>query len=552
MGRKKGPNIGKALNSIFKTMGKMARAAEAAEKKRQREANQRIREENRRINTINRLAAQHEREMNRFYAQAERERARRIKQEEMAEKRAAREQAKALRDEAREREKAAKLQAKLEKQQAIEEEIAEIESENYNWSNAHRLIDHIDLVVEINTILEKCNTEQQDIDAENSMFDKPKPTKYDAENQAQAEARNIYDTWNAQIELKQAEERCRRLVDFNVPEPSTDISDFNVPEPTKAQAYAMLVKEAESKISAFFPWKQNRLRKEYVSERLDSFFNNIHDEWEKLKAEYANHKLQAHVDWEKGKSEYEVLKSNANDELQAKRAQFEKISKDQAEYIEQRTETILDESIAKWKDERNDFYSQLRDNLQDNINGDRDFVITAVDDLFPNDDLEMEYFVDIAYDYESGKVLVDLDLPEIEDIPQQKIALTPSGKKSIRQKTQSDLRSDYAHCIFGLAMYVAYNIFNVSVKINEIEVSGYTQRKGENSALATDQYVFLVDFTREVFSEIDFQKFSSLEVMDFFKHHYNMTKTFDLKEIELATAYDKMESFTPADYSEIN
>lgn len=549
MGRKKGPNIGKALNSIFKTMGKMARAAAAAEKKRQREA---IREENRRINTINRLAAQHEREMNRFYAQAERERVRRIKQEEMAEKRAAREQAKALRDEERERVKAAKLQAKLEKQQQIEDEIAEIESENNNWTNAHRLIDHIDLVEEVTTILEKCNTEQQDIDAENTMFDKPKPTKYDAENQAQAEARNIYDTWNAQIELKQAEERFRRFVDFNVPEPSTDISDFNVPEPTRGQAYAMLVKEAESKISTFFPWKQNRLRKEYVSERLNSFFDNIHDEWEKLKAEYENHKLQVHADWEKEKSEYEVLKTNANDELQAKRAQFEKKSKDQAEYIEQRTETILDKSIAKWKDERNDFYSQLRDNLQDNINGDKDFVITAVDDLFPNDDLEMEYFVDIAYDYESSKVFVDLDLPEIEDIPQQKIALTPSGEKSIRQKTQTDLRGDYVNCIFGLAMYVAYNIFNVSVKISEIEISGYTQRKGENSALATDQYVFLVDFTRGVFSEIDFQKFSSLEVMDFFKHHYNMTKTFDLKEIDLSTAYSKMESFTPAEYSEIN
>lgn len=34
-----------------------------------------------------------------------------------------------------------------------------------------------------------------------------------------------------------------------------------------------------------------------------------------------------------------------------------------------------------------------------------------------------------------------------------KVVLSPSGKRCIRMKGQTDLREDYAHCVFGLATY---------------------------------------------------------------------------------------------------
>ena len=83
-----------------------------------------------------------------------------------------------------------------------------------------------------------------------------------------------------------------------------------------------------------------------------------------------------------------------------------------------------------------------------------------------------------------------------------------------------------------------------------MEISAFTQRKDANSALATDQYVYVVDFTRDLFSEIDFSRLSSIQIMDFFHRHYNMTKSFDMKQIDLTTAYTKMEEFIPADYSD--
>ena len=79
-------------------------------------------------------------------------------------------------------------------------------------------------------------------------------------------------------------------------------------------------------------------------------------------------------------------------------------------------------------------------------------------------------------------------------------------------------------------------------------MTGFTQRKEQNSAVATDQYVFLTKFTRDTFSKIDFDRLSPIQIMDFFPHYFNMTKGYDMKQINLGVAYAKMESFVVADY----
>lgn len=504
MGRRKTPNIGKAINGFFSTVNKMAKAAARAEKQRIREQNQRIRQAER----------------------AERESMRRIEQLAMAQRRADREYEKEMRRQEREqqraereREKAEKLYAKQLAQEQLEAEMSEIESENEEWTTVHTLAGHIVSLDEINATLSRCDYEQQNIDAANCMFENPYPSDHTAKIRAMSEADSMFDMNSALAELQKARELYNNL-------------NFTEKEPTLMMVRDILTKEAENQIHSFLPWKQSRLRKEYVDLYTDVRYYEMHDEWEKLK------------------KEYEDMKAKFLADMESKKSAVEKIRDDKANFLTKRTQEIQEAVLKEWKEERDTYYNNLRANLQDMISGDKDYIITAVDSIFPNDDLPMEYFVDIAYDEKTGKALVDLDLPEIEDIPQQKIAVTPSGKKNIRQKTQTDLRSDYAHCIFGLAMYVASNIFNVSLKIQDIEISAYTQRKGENSAVATDQYVFLVDFTRELFSLIDFQKHSSAEIMEAFKRHYNMTKTYDMKEIDFPSAYGKMETFVPADYND--
>ena len=150
-------------------------------------------------------------------------------------------------------------------------------------------------------------------------------------------------------------------------------------------------------------------------------------------------------------------------------------------------------------------------------------------------------------------------MPKLADIPDVEIQIRAGEARSNSVSADlvlnvfgedDKLREDYANCVCGLSMYVAGIIFNTCIKIKEVEISGFTQRCGENSALATDQYVLLVRYTREQFIEIAFEKLTSLEIINFFKHNMDMTKSFVLKEINLDKAREKMEAFIPAVYGE--
>lgn len=452
---------------------------------------------------------------NRFLEKQERELLRQIKQHEMAQRRAERERQK----EERERERQAKLEAKLQEQQRIEADIAEIEDDNYLWTNVQSFIGDIITSDKINDTLSQCDYEQQN-DVRDGLFKTEYPSDIPAKQQAQKEANNKFDVDEARKEEVVARQQYE---DFS----------FGETEPTKEGVNKELTAKAKETISAFLPWKQTKLRKAYVEENQDSLYEAKHNEWEQKK------------------SEFEKRKQELLSVAVRKESKVNKIRQEKKDYYESRAKELFEKDVKQWQEERADFYSTLRQGLRDVIDGDKDYVIPAIGSLFPDEDIPMEFFVDYAYDEENGKILVDLDLPEIEDIPDKKIVLTSTGKKSIRLKGQTDLRSDYAHCVFGLAMYVAHLIFNISLKIQNVEISAFTQRKEKNSAVATDQYVFVVNFSRDLFTQIDFSKLSSVQIMDLFPRHFNMTKGFELKQIDLSKAYDEMDTFIPESYSNL-
>ena len=492
--RKSSRNADKFISGLFKVGASMA-SAYAKEAKRQQ------REQARQVAAYNRLLEQQEREE-----------IRQMKQHEMAMRRAEREREKAE----RERDKAAKLQAKLDEQKRVEEDIASIEDNNYLWTNVHGFINQIVTLDDVNEVIAKCNYEQNN-NVKNGYFKTVYPTDAKAKQMAHKEADSKYDIEAAKKEVDTAKMDNAALI-------------FDEPEPTKNDIESELEAEAKEMISAFLPWKQSRLRREYVNNHLESRYDEAFNEWTKKRHDYLAKKR-----------ELKYLTATKKKEL-------EELIKSKDNYIQTRTKELFDNEIQAWGAERDEFYESLRQSMQNLIDGDKNYVIAAISSLFPDEELPMEYFVDFAYEEEKGKVMVDLDLPEIEDLPDRKIIFTPTGKKSIRMKGQTDLRSDYANCVFGLSMYVASAIFNISLKVNEVEISAFTQRKEANSAVATDQYVFIVNYTRDLFSSIDFSRLSSIQIMDFFQHHSNMTKSFDMRQIDLSTAYDKMDKFVTADY----
>jgi len=467
----------------------------------------------------------------RFLVQQERSRARQIRENEAAVRRAERERAKAE----RESERVAKLQAKLEEQQRFEAEVKDVENDNFIWTNLHTFINDVVTLSDVNTAIAKADSEQKN-NVKNGLFKEAYPSESKSTQVAADEATQMFSVSKARRELDKATAEWSAAC-------------FEEDEPTLESIREQLSEESKVYVKEFLPWRKKSKREEYITERLEERYKIIHEEWEKRKS----------------------MSDQCKAAMEQKQKDLDSVTKARKDFIAQRGKELFEKEVVSWTEKRDDFYDAYRQVMQKVINGDKEYIIEAINTAFANDEYELpiDYFVDVAFDEANGRVMVDLDLPEIEDLPGRKISITSAGKKSIRTKSQTNLREDYVNCICGLSMYVAGLIFNVSLRIKEVEIMGFTQRQGgnavmnflrkkvftgfsqkqvENTALTSDQYVLLVRYNRDVFEKIAFSKFSPLQILDFFKHYMDMTKSFVLKELDLETAFAKMDLFVPADY----
>ena len=100
--------------------------------------------------------------------------------------------------------------------------------------------------------------------------------------------------------------------------------------------------------------------------------------------------------------------------------------------------------------------------------------------------------------------MIDLDLPEIEDMPQDKLAELADGTIKIKKKTKKEQVEDYRTCVFGLGEYVASHVFAEVPQAKKVVVSAYTQRRSEKTGELLDVFIYSVVFSRGDFTK-DYQ-----------------------------------------------
>lgn len=146
-------------------------------------------------------------------------------------------------------------------------------------------------------------------------------------------------------------------------------------------------------------------------------------------------------------------------------------------------------------------------------------------------ELPIEFNINFDYNYEEKSVYLDLDLPEIEDIPTKKANYLSSGKLKIKEKSQKELKEDYLKCVCGLAFFFSAYIFNVSTRIKNTLVSGYTQRVNKKNGNVEDEYIYSILIERNKMNNINFTNIDTILAFDNFKNIKNFTKTFEAKTI---------------------
>lgn len=255
---------------------------------------------------------------------------------------------------------------------------------------------------------------------------------------------------------------------------------FAEEEPDETSARAFLEQEAKERISSVLFWTVEKKRQAYVESNLAHTLNEQHKKWATDKAEHEASEL----------------------------------------------ERITGVNCSK----KFDYDTQMKV-YETYFSGDEEAVSSQIEASLSALELPCEFSLDYDLNLEDGVAKLNLDLPEIEDIPSKKANILASGKVSVKDKTKKELAGDYATCATGLAFFFAGMMFNVSSKISTVEVSGYTQRIDNKTGNLTDQYIYVVRFDRETFRGLKFGSVVPYESFELFPHKMDLTKQMVFKTI---------------------
>lgn len=153
-------------------------------------------------------------------------------------------------------------------------------------------------------------------------------------------------------------------------------------------------------------------------------------------------------------------------------------------------------------------------------------------------DLPVEFELDFEYNEESQCMMVDLDLPEIEDLPDEKTVQLASGEVKTKAKSQKELKQDYVNCVLGLGVFCASNFFCITPDMERILLSAYTQRRNTKTGDQEDVYIYSVIFERRPFEKGGYQDDDPEAFIGKFKSRMIKLASGDLKKIEPYTAED--------------
>lgn len=218
------------------------------------------------------------------------------------------------------------------------------------------------------------------------------------------------------------------------------------------------------------------------------------------------------------------------------------------EYVDRNLRDELDRRAAEWEREKAGFDAQEERNyllaaekhnselsekrryLTDLLSGEDEPVCEAVEMWISSCELPVEINVDYEWRRYEYTMYLDVDLPEIEDLPESETIRLASGNLREKKKTQAKLKEEYLDLVFGLAVFISANIFNVSPAISKIVISGYTQRRNKDGDL-NDEYVYSIKFTRDLFETTQLQSTDPRDFCMKFENRCNITSSLLMKKI---------------------
>jgi len=143
---------------------------------------------------------------------------------------------------------------------------------------------------------------------------------------------------------------------------------------------------------------------------------------------------------------------------------------------------------------------------------------------------------------ENGKrIFIDVDLPEIEDIPDKTASVPQRGYKlSVKDMSPTQVQRLYMSHVHGIGFRIIGETFSAIQDANEVVLSAYSQRSNSTTGKINDEYLYSVRVNRSQWTNINFNNLKNLDVAESltqFELRREMTKTGAFKAIQPFEAY---------------
>lgn len=144
--------------------------------------------------------------------------------------------------------------------------------------------------------------------------------------------------------------------------------------------------------------------------------------------------------------------------------------------------------------------------------------------------------VDLKFDPGQGRAYLDVDFPEIEDLPEGTPEPAPRTRElRIKRFSEAARRRLYAAHIHSVLFRLIGEAFRTSENVREVVASGYSQRPDRATGAIEDEYLISVQVSRNAWRDIDFSNLMQvdpIEAVTRFPHVRKMTKTGIFRRIE--------------------
>lgn len=135
-----------------------------------------------------------------------------------------------------------------------------------------------------------------------------------------------------------------------------------------------------------------------------------------------------------------------------------------------------------------------------------------------------------------ARLYFDVDLPEVEDMPTKTASVQQRGfKLSIKELSSTKIRQLYAQHIHSIAFRLIGEAFAALPTVQEVCLSGYSQRRNAATGHEEDQYLLAVRVSREAWRSISFANLDALSLFDSlerFELRRQMSKGGVFKEVQ--------------------